>query len=58
MTSSDTRNGNAIPGHEELIGRAHALQPLLSEYAAKTDSGRCLPDAVNAALTGRVSSAF
>ena len=51
MTSSHTRNGNLIPGREELVGRAHALQPLLREYAAKTDAGRCLPDAVNAALT-------
>src|ERR1700752_289723 len=51
MTSSDTRNGNEIPGHTDLVGRAHALQPLLREYAAKTDAGRCLPDAVNAALT-------
>jgi 3-hydroxy-9,10-secoandrosta-1,3,5(10)-triene-9,17-dione monooxygenase len=51
MTSSATRNGNAIPGREELVDRAHGLQPLLREYAAKTDAGRCLPDAVNAALT-------
>jgi hypothetical protein len=51
MTSSDTRNGNVIPGRDELVARAHALQPLLREYAAKTDAGRCLPDAVNAALT-------
>jgi 3-hydroxy-9,10-secoandrosta-1,3,5(10)-triene-9,17-dione monooxygenase len=51
MTSSDTRNGNVIPGREELVARAHALQPLLREYAAKTDAGRCLPDEVNAALT-------
>ncbi len=51
MTSSDTRNGNLIPKREELVGRAHALQSLLREYAAKTDAGRCLPDEVNAALT-------
>ena len=51
MTSSDTRNGNEIPGHNDLVARAAALQPLLREYAAKTDAGRCLPDAVNAALT-------
>ena len=51
MTSSDTRNGNVIPGRGELVTRAHGLQPRLREYAAKTDAGRCLPDAVNAALT-------
>jgi 3-hydroxy-9,10-secoandrosta-1,3,5(10)-triene-9,17-dione monooxygenase len=51
MTSSDTRNGNEIPGHTDLVARAAALQPVLHEYAAKTDAGRCLPDAVNAALT-------
>ena len=50
MTSSHTRNGNLIPGRDELVGRADALQPLLREYAAKTDAERCLPDAVNAAL--------
>jgi 3-hydroxy-9,10-secoandrosta-1,3,5(10)-triene-9,17-dione monooxygenase len=51
MTSSHTRSGHLIPEREELVGRAHALQPLLREYAAKTDAGRCLPDEVNAALT-------
>jgi 3-hydroxy-9,10-secoandrosta-1,3,5(10)-triene-9,17-dione monooxygenase len=51
MTSSDTRNDNVIPGRQELVARARALQPLLREYAAKTDAGRCLPYEVNAALT-------
>jgi 3-hydroxy-9,10-secoandrosta-1,3,5(10)-triene-9,17-dione monooxygenase len=51
MTSSDTLNDNIIPGRQELVARARALQPLLRVYAAKTDAGRCLPDEVNDALT-------
>ena len=50
MTPLDTRNDNVIPGRQELVAHARALQPLLREYAAKTDAGRCLPYEVNAAL--------
>ncbi|MGY4652719.1 acyl-CoA dehydrogenase family protein [Mycobacterium sp. URHB0021] len=51
MTStSRAPAGNGIVTRDELVRRAHELQPLLRDYSAKADSQRDLPDAVVTAL--------
>jgi 3-hydroxy-9,10-secoandrosta-1,3,5(10)-triene-9,17-dione monooxygenase len=49
-TSRETHPQELRPSHQELLGRARALQPLLRENAAEGELLRRLPDAVSDAL--------
>lgn len=42
----------SVPSHEELVGRARSLQPLLRRYSADGEINRLLADEVIDALTG------
>ena len=50
-TSRKVQPQEERPSHQELLGRARALQPLLRENAAEGELLRLLPDTVSDALT-------
>jgi 3-hydroxy-9,10-secoandrosta-1,3,5(10)-triene-9,17-dione monooxygenase len=49
-TSREVQQQEERPSHQELVGRARALQPLLRENAAEGELLRRLPDTVSDAL--------